>query len=85
MPPFNSPTSSSRESDILKAYIYGLQSQEEKKPEKSMKQQLKEQVVGGLISQAMNPMGFLSSFASSDPLLGGQAAATNDYLMGMFG
>ncbi len=84
-PPFNSPTSSSRESDILKAYIYGLQSQEEKKPEKSMKQQLKEQVVGGLISQAMNPMGFLSSFASSDPLLGGQAAATNDYLMGMFG
>jgi hypothetical protein len=78
-------STSSRTEDILKAFLYGAQMQGEKKPEKSMKQQLKEQVVGGLISQAMNPMGFLSSFASSDPLLGGQAAATNDYLMGLFG
>jgi len=78
-------STSNRTQDILKAFLYGAQMQGEKKPEKSMKQQLKEQVVGGLISQAMNPMGFLSSFASSDPLLGGQAAATNDYLMGMFG
>ena len=87
MPPAQ-PTpesTSNRTEDILKAFLYGAQMQGEKKPEKSMKQQLKEQVVGGLISQAMNPMGFLSSFASSDPLLGGQAAATNDYLMGMFG
>jgi len=76
---------SNRTEDILKAFLYGAQMQGEKKPEKSMKQQLKEQVVGGLISQAMNPMGFLSSFAASDPLLGGQAAATNEYLMGMFG
>lgn len=74
-----------RTEDILKAFLYGAQMQGEKKKEKSAQQQLKEQLVGGLISQAMNPMGFLSSFASSDPLLGGQAAATNDYLMGMLG
>jgi len=46
---------------------------------------LKEQLIGGLISQAMNPMGFLSSYSSSDPFLGGRAAATSDYLGGLLG
>lgn len=77
--------SSGRTEDILKAFLYGAQTREEKKPEKTFQQGLKEQLVGGLISQAMNPMGFLSSYSSSDPFLGGRAAATSDYLGGLLG
>ena len=80
-----SSDTSSRTEDILKAFLYGAQTREEKKPEKTFQQELKEQLVGGLISQAMNPMGFLSSYSSSDPFLGGRAAATSDYLGGLLG
>jgi hypothetical protein len=72
-----------RTEDLLKAFLYGRQSQQ--KPEQTMEQQLKEQVVGGLISQALNPSNFLSSYATSDPFLNGRSAASGDYFQGIFG
>jgi hypothetical protein len=72
-----------RTEDLLKAFLYGRQSQE--KPEKTLEQQLKEQVVGGLLSQALNPASFLSSYATNDPFLSGRSAASGDYFQGIFG
>ena len=72
-----------RTEDLLKAFLYGRQSQE--KPEKTLEQQLKEQVVGGLLSQALNPSSFLSSYATNDPFLSGRSAASGDYFQGIFG
>ena len=72
-----------RTEDLLKAFLYGRQAQE--KPEKTLEQQLKEQVVGGLISQALNPSSFLSSYATNDPFLSGRSAASGDYFQGIFG
>jgi hypothetical protein len=72
-----------RTEELLKAFLYGRQSQA--KPEKSMDQQLKEQVMGSLISQALNPASFLSSYSTNDPFLSGRSAATGDYFKGIFG
>jgi hypothetical protein len=33
----------------------------------------------------LNPMGFLDSYRTNDPLLMGQSSATLDYLNGLFG
>jgi hypothetical protein len=67
--------------------MYGaqLQGKEPEKPKKTIQDTLKEQLVGGLISQALNPMGFLDSYRTNDPLLMGQSSATLDYLNGLFG
>jgi hypothetical protein len=46
---------------------------------------LKGQIVGGLLSQALNPMGFLNSYRGDNPFLSGKTAATSDYLGGLFG
>ena len=72
-----------RTEELLKAFLYGRQTQA--KPEKSMDQQLKEQVMGSLISQALNPASFLSSYSTNDPFLSGRSAATGDYFKGIFG
>jgi hypothetical protein len=72
-----------RTEELLKAFLYGRQSQA--KPEKSMDQQLKEQVMGSLLSQALNPASFLSSYSTNDPFLSGRSAATGDYFNGIFG
>jgi hypothetical protein len=83
--PATLPESSERTEDILKAFLYGAQTREKEKKEPTIQEQLKGQLVSGLISQAMNPMGFLSSYASSNPFLSGQSAATSDYLNGLLG
>jgi hypothetical protein len=77
----------SRADDIIKAFMYGaqLQGKEPEKPKKTIQDTLKEQLIGGLISQALNPMGFLDSYRTNDPLLMGQSSATLDYLNGLFG
>ena len=80
------PSVDSRTDDILKAFMYGSQlKEEEKTPETTLQDTLKGQLVGGLISQALNPTGFLSAFRSGNPFLSGQSAATSDYLKGIFG
>ena len=89
MPEFISPTaafpsqdSESRARDVLKAFIYGTQlggGREQEKPQKSFQQQLKEQIVGGILNQAMNPMGFLQQYSSQDPYLMGRRTSNQDY------
>jgi len=56
-----------RTEDILKAFLYGAGMQGEKP--KTFQQQLKEQIVGGVISQALNPPSFLSSYAATSPMM----------------
>lgn len=77
----------SRTQDILKAFMYGAQLQNggPERSKRTVQDVIKEQLVGGLVSQALNPMGFLDSYRSQDPLLLGQSGATMDYLNGLFG
>lgn len=83
--PQQSSSTDSRTEDILKAFLYGVQTREKEKKEPTIQEQIKGQLLGGLLSQAMNPMGFLSSYTTSDPFLSGQSAATSDYLNGLLG
>ena len=76
---------SSRTEDILKAFLYGAQIRKDEKPEKTFQQELKEQLIGSLLSQALNPGSFLSSYQNSNPFLMGQSTANSDYLNGLFG
>lgn len=94
MPPINSPTaftnqdSESKAKDVLKAFIYGTQlggGREKEKPQKSFQEQLKEQIVGGILNQAMNPMGFLQQYSSQDPYLMGRRTSNQDYFDQFFG
>jgi murein DD-endopeptidase MepM/ murein hydrolase activator NlpD len=77
----------SRTDDILKAFMYGtqLQNKKEEVAGPSLQDTLKGQIVGGLLSQALNPMGFLDSYRGGNPFLSGKTAATSDYLGGLFG
>lgn len=75
---------SGRTEDILKAFLYGTQAGTGEK-QKTLQQELKEQLVGSLLSQALNPTSFLSSYQNSNPFLMGQSAATSDYLDGLLG
>lgn len=93
-PPINSPTAftgqdpDSRAKDVLKAFIYGTQlgaGREQEKPRKSFQEQLKEQIVGGILNQAMNPMGFLQQYSSQDPYLMGRRTSNQDYFDQFFG
>ena len=56
-----------RTEDILKAFLYGAGLQGEKP--KTFQEQLKEQVIGGALSRALNPPNFLSSYTSSSSLM----------------
>jgi len=56
-----------RTEDILKAFLYGASAQGEKP--KSLEQQLKQQIVGSVLSQSLTPSSFLSSFMGSNPML----------------
>lgn len=73
----------SRTADILKAFMYGAQLQEDKQP--SVVDQLKGKLLENLITQSLNPMSFLSSYSASNPYLSGRSAATADYLDGVLG
>ena len=57
----------SRTEDILNSFLYGASARGEKS--KSLEQQLKEQIIGGVIAQALNPPSFLSSYAATSPLM----------------
>ena len=63
--------------------MYGAQAQKEKP--KSLEQQLKEQLVGSVLSQALNPTSFLSSYMTQEPYMAGMRAGSTDYFGGLFG
>lgn len=77
---------SSRAEDILKAFMYGAQTKKEApEQELNLLDKIKGELVGNLLSQALNPVSFLSSYQNSNPFLMGQSAATSDYLDGFLG
>ena len=82
------PGTDQRTEDILKAFMYGAQIKNQealKEEEPTLVERIKGQLVGNLISQALNPTSFLSSYQNENPFLMGQSAATSDYLNGLFG
>jgi len=69
-----------RTRDILEAFMYGQQAagSQTKKPS------LKENLVAGLLQQALAPrQSFISRFIEEEPYIQGQAASTYDYLQGL--
>jgi len=69
-----------RTRDILEAFMYGQQAagSQPKKPS------LKENLVAGLLQQALAPrQSFISRFIEEEPYIQGQAASTYDYLQGI--
>lgn len=69
-----------RTRDILEAFMYGQQAagSQPKKPS------LKENLVAGLLQQALAPrQSFISRFIEEEPYIQGQAASTYDYLQGL--
>jgi len=76
---------SSRTEDILKAFLYGAKMQGAGKKEKTIEDEIKEQLVGSLLTQALNPSSFLSSYTTQDPYMAGLKAGSTDYFGGLFG
>lgn len=70
-------SSSTRAEDIIKSFLYGAQATAEKP--KSMQQELKEQLMGNLLSQALTPANFLSSYTSGDPYMSGFNFGSREY------
>jgi hypothetical protein len=72
-----------RTSDILEAFLYGTEYQKgQKQPQPPG---LKDQLVAGLLSQALKPQStFISRYIQEEPYIQGQAASTYDYLYGQF-
>lgn len=70
-----------RTADLLEAFLYGQQSREEKKEQKPT---LANQLLSGVLSQALAPQrSFISQYIQEEPYLQGQAASTYDYLQGL--
>ena len=81
--PATTQEATGRTEDILKAFLYGA-GQKEKQSQKTLQEELKEQMIGGLLNQALNPSTFLSSYSTTNPFLSGRSAATSDFLGGVF-
>ena len=75
-------TADQRTEDILKAFLYGAST---KKPEKTFEEQLKDQIVGGIISQALTPSSFLAGYNQTDPYMSGFNTGSKDFFGGIFG
>jgi len=74
-----------RTEDILKAFLYGAKMQGAGKKEKTIEDEIKEQLVGSLLTQALNPSSFLSFYTTQDPYMAGLKAGSTDYFGGLFG
>ena len=77
-------TEDARTEDILKAFLYGTQLKEPKK-EKTVEQELKEQLLGNVISQALKPTSFLSGYNATDPYMAGFNTGSKDFFAGLLG
>lgn len=85
-PPIAPPAGTdSRTEDILKAFLYGAQSKESDKKEETIADKLKAQLLGSVISQAIAPTSFLSSYANQDPYMAGFTAGSSDYFKSIYG
>lgn len=76
----------SRTEDILKAFLYGAKYAKGQEPtEKSLADELKGQIIGGVISNALSPKNFLSSYQGTDPYMAGFNSGSSDYFAGLLG
>jgi hypothetical protein len=73
-----------RTEEILKAFLYGTQAGQGTK-QKTLQQEVKEQLLGNVLSQALNPTSFLSSYNSTDPYMTGFNAGSKDFFAGLLG
>jgi hypothetical protein len=76
--------SDARARDILKAFLYGTQAQGETQ-QKTLPQAFKEQLLGTVMSEALNPTAFLSSYAMNDPYMSGFNTGSKDFFAGLLG
>ena len=58
---------------------------EQAAPKETLASNIKKQLVGQVLSQALNPMSFLDDYKTNDPFMQGSAMANQDILSGMFG
>ena len=78
-----------RTQDVLEAFLrgtqYKLDPREQAAPKETLASSIKKQLVGQVLSQALNPMSFLDDYRTNDPFMQGNAMANQDILSGMFG
>ena len=78
-----------RTQDILEAFMkgtqYELSPREKEKPKETLVSSIKNQLLGQVLNQALNPMSFLDNYKTNDPFMQGNALANQDILSGMFG
>lgn len=78
-----------RTQDVLEAFLRGTQyksdPREQAAPKETLASNIKKQLVGQVLSQALNPMSFLDDYRTNDPFMQGNALANQDILSGMFG
>ena len=78
-----------RTQDVLEAFLrgtqYKLDPREQAAPKETLASNIKKQLVGQVLSQALNPMSFLDAYKTNDPFMQGNALANQDILSGMFG
>lgn len=74
-----------RKNDILTAYIIGAGIGAPQQEKKDLKASLRDQLIGQMLGEALNPTAFLPSYVSQNPFLQGQSAATTDFLGGLLG
>jgi hypothetical protein len=78
-----------RTQDVLEAFLrgtqYKLDPREQVTPKETLASNIKKQLVGQVLSQALNPMSFLDDYKTNDPFMQGSALANQDILSGMFG
>lgn len=86
LPASDQTNTEQRTKDILEAFLRGTQYQltEREKP-KSPVDYMKQQLVGQVLSQAINPFSFLEDFKGGDPYMQGVSLANQDILSGYFG
>ena len=83
------PNTDQRTQDVLEAFLHGTQykldPREQAAPKETLASNIKKQLVGQVLSQALNPMSFLDAYKTNDPFMQGNALANQDILSGMFG
>jgi len=86
LPASNQTNTEQRTKDVLEAFLRGTQYQlTEREKSKSPVDYMKQQLVGQILSQAINPFSFLDDFKSGDPYMQGMSLANQDILSGYFG
>jgi hypothetical protein len=75
-----------RTQDVLEAFLRGTQySEKQEAPKETLASNIKKQLIGQVLNQALSPMSFLDDYKTNDPFMQGSALANQDILSGLFG